>query len=310
MSVQSRFLYDSQFTHICRALFEIANYEHQHRTNRFLHRASRRECTDFEWRFLRIDNIMRGLLNTTFSLNISLSLISQFPSDEYMHQYHYSAKGYALYHYSVICHELSTIRDLYRKLVNEVCKCGIKPDSNGNISWRLLESQLKSNAKFSNVLTILDGYHNKFDKYIKDRQQSSHEGFVFNNIFSQMDLTDLITNYVDTGQLRNLDAKFVKYVRGTKENLGVMNESKQEYVKFLSKIIEDSYDNACKLFNVLQAILLDDIETDLSSYIKCWDRVPLNSFDKIEDYLREVLKTQVLVYYVEPEQIQQQTETL
>jgi len=291
-------LYESQFVQICNKLFEIANLEHYHRNNCFLHRAPKDDCSDFEYRCLLIDDTLRGLLNSLFGLNISLSLISQYPSDEYMHQYDYSAKGYALYHYSVICHKLSTIRDLYHKLVNAVCKCQVKPDRHGNISWEELKKNLRLNNKYCDVLKIINNFQVSFGIYIKDRQRSSHDGLVFNNIFSDMDLTEFITALANDNKLSYPDSRFV---RGTVDNNVIMEQSKQQFVDLLDNIIQLAYNNASSLFNTLQTILIKDLDKELSANIACWNRINKNSFSHIEDFLFEIINTQIEVYVVEPD---------
>lgn len=294
-------LYKSQFVRLCSIVFEIANMEHHHRNNRFLHRASKKECTDFEYRFQRTDNTIRGLLNTLFNLNIALSLISQYPSDEYMQQYHYSAKGYSIYHYSVICHSLSTIRDLYRKLINQVCKCGVTEDGKGNISWKRLEATLmKDEQKYGDVLQCLNDFHASFNKYINDRQRSSHEGLLFSSLFNDMEATDFVTDMVENHGLKKYK---VQYLRGSKENISLIKQSKQNYVDSLEHVMHDAYSNVCNLFDALQTILLKDLCPDLASNISCWNRVPTNASDNMEEYLKKILKTQVRAYWTELEEV-------
>lgn len=293
MTQQISYPEDSSFFKICQILFEIANMEHHKRIGKFLYNADKIECTVFEYRFLKIYEDVRGILNASFGLNIALSLIAQFPSDDYMRQYRYTAKGYALYHYSVICHKLSTIRDIYRKIVNHVCEFNIDTYRNDNVSWKKLEAQLKKDPKYSQILQCLNSFQKQFDRYIEDRQRSSHEGVVYNNIFDAFYITELYSSI----EQKNGNKLRQEYKIGTKENQVLMNQSKQEYVEFLTKIIRDVSENIDDMFKVLEPIILTNLHQILSKNIECWNSVSKKKYDSILDLLDEINKTQVHEYW-------------
>lgn len=282
---------DSEFVHICHLLFEIANMEYQRRTKTFLCKGAK--TSDFEYCFLNIDRNLRGLVNALAGLDIALSLMSRFPSNKYMKQYNYTEKGYALYHYSVICHRLSTIKDIYHKLVCQICNIRGASKLNGNVKWKELEQKLYTDQKYSKLIECLNAFYDQFNKYIKDRNHSSHEGIVYNSIFSNFFLTELWS----TLGLNNDDPLHKQFMRGTDENEVLLHQSKKETVGWLVEIINEVKINMNDLFDILKPILLYNIREVLALNIKCWNSVPNKNDLSSYELFQEILKTQVREYY-------------
>lgn len=289
---------EHRFITIIESLFGVARLEYQYRVNSDLLVAKEKSCSAFEWRCLQLSHSLQGLLVVLESLNITLSLISKFPDDEYMQQYGYTAKGYALYHYSVICHKLSTINDLFFKLVRDICFYRM----DDIYSWDDIKQPLKQ-PEYKEFVKVQVKFYKLIKLYLIDRNKSSHEGLVFNSQFDNYWLTDFVTNHVTNYPESRLNSKR-KYIRGTQENVEEIEETTQQYVDKLMDIMKKADKYTYEMFDALETLLLNGIDDILTeAQLKCWNRISVNSFPKIEDYLEHIVQTQLQIYWQEPDEL-------
>ena len=92
--------------------------------------------------------------------------------------------GYYIYHYDVVIHKLSTIRDLSYKLINTICKLGL---NDNHCTWEKLTKK-KNQIPVVGIMNLQQLYY-KFLKRIEDeRNKSTHSGEVNLTFLNELDI--------------------------------------------------------------------------------------------------------------------------
>ena len=122
------------------------------------------------------------------------------------------------------------------------------------IGWNKLEKELKKND-LTHILLILENFYNKFSKHIKKRNKFSHEGLLSYNSLDNFHLTYICTNLLVINESKNQ-----QYIRGTQENIELLQETKEKFIKELNQLLLDAEQCVMNLCDLCLDKLLSQID--------------------------------------------------
>ncbi len=157
------------------------------------------------------DKYMMDLLDILFNMQECLSSIDHayifmrhFYSKEHFEKYEISTIDYYLYHYDVLCYKISTLKDLYFKLVNFLYDLKLEDKS---CNWKAIEKrETIINNPF--LFHLLRENHNNLSIIENQRNRSAHEGKVEHEAFKEISPYVLLTMYAET-KFTNVDKELM-----------------------------------------------------------------------------------------------------
>lgn len=249
--------YQSDFAKWATNFYSLANIEYFHQKGTFPMNDPKNGCTVLEWRMQLVDHITKGVFSELNMLRIALSQISNTPSDEFMENWEYTEKGYFQYHYFVVCHNISTLHDLFFRLVENICgdDSTLTNDKQKTPSWKDIKSLLNSrNEKpFTEISVILSDYYDYFSSYIEDRHKGSHEGLIYNNLFDDFYLTDIRSSLYSSNYDRHNE--HIQFIKGTKENEEKLEKAKLAFIERINDILEKVDSSVTRLLEELYKVV-------------------------------------------------------
>lgn len=196
-------------------------------------------------------NIMMGITSSLSYMRLSITqvshshLLDEFITNEFQDYDIYR------YHYIVFSHSIALLQDLLFKLTSTIWGLNV---TQRMIGWNKLEKELKKND-LTHILLILENFYNKFSKHIKKRNKFSHEGLLSYNSFDNFHLTYIFTNLLVINESKNQ-----QYIRGTQENIKLLQETKEKFIKELNQLLLDAEQCVMNLCDLCLDKLLSQID--------------------------------------------------
>lgn len=195
-------------------------------------------------------NIMMGITSSLSYMRLSITqvshshLLDEFITNEFQDYDIYR------YHYIVFSHSIALLQDLLFKLTSTIWGLNV---TQRMIGWNKLEKELKKND-LTHILLILENFYNKFSKHIKKRNKFSHEGLLSYNSLDNFHLTYICTNLLVINESKNQ-----QYIRGTQENIELLQETKEKFIKELNQLLLDAEQCVMNLCDLCLDKLLSQI---------------------------------------------------
>ena len=196
-------------------------------------------------------NIMMGITSSLSYMRLSITqvshshLLDEFITNEFQDYDIYR------YHYTVFSHSIALLQDLLFKLTSTIWGLNV---TQRMIGWNKLEKELKKND-LTHILLILENFYNKFSKHIKKRNKFSHEGLLSYNSLDNFHLTYICTNLLVINESKNQ-----QYIRGTQENIELLQETKEKFIKELNQLLLDAEQCVMNLCDLCLDKLLSQID--------------------------------------------------
>lgn len=196
-------------------------------------------------------NIMMGITSSLSYMRLSITqvshshLLDEFITNEFQDYDIYR------YHYIVFSHSIALLQDLLFKLTSTIWGLNV---TQRMIGWNKLEKELKKND-LTHILLILENFYNKFSKHIKKRNKFSHEGLLSYNSLDNFHLTYIFTNLLVINESKNQ-----QYIRGTQENIKLLQETKEKFIKELNQLLLDAEQCVMNLCDLCLDKLLSQID--------------------------------------------------
>ena len=196
-------------------------------------------------------NIMMGITSSLSYMRLSITqvthshLLDEFITNEFQDYDIYR------YHYTVFSHSIALLQDLLFKLTSTIWGLNV---TQRMIGWNKLEKELKKND-LTHILLILENFYNKFSKHIKKRNKFSHEGLLSYNYLDNFHLTYICTNLLVINESKNQ-----QYIRGTQENIELLQETKEKFIKELNQLLLDAEQCVMNLCDLCLDKLLSQID--------------------------------------------------
>lgn len=196
-------------------------------------------------------NIMMGITSSLSYMRLSITqvshshLLDEFITNEFQDYDIYR------YHYIVFSHSIALLQDLLFKLTSTIWGLNV---TQRMIGWNKLEKELKKND-LTHILLILENFYNKFSKHIKKRNKFSHEGLLSYNSLDNFHLTYICTNLLVINESKNQ-----QYIRGTQENIELLQETKEKFIKELNQLLLDAEQCVMNLCDLCLDKLLSQID--------------------------------------------------
>jgi hypothetical protein len=196
-------------------------------------------------------NIMMGITSSLSYMRLSITqvshshLLDEFITNEFQDYDIYR------YHYIVFSHSIALLQDLLFKLTSTIWGLNV---TQRMIGWNKLEKELKKND-LTHILLILENFYNKFSKHIKKRNKFSHEGLLSYNSLDNFHLTYICTNLLVINESKNQ-----QYIRGTQENIELLQETKEKFIKELNQLLLDAEQCVMNLYDLCLDKLLSQID--------------------------------------------------
>jgi len=137
--------------------------------------------------------ILSNINDCLSSIEYACMFMKRFYGKDYYKNHQINIVNYSLYHYDVFCYKISTLKDLYFKLVNHLYSLNLKERActwdnikkkEVNINNSFLFSMLRQNYEF---LSFID----------KRRNKSAHEGEIKHKAFESISPYVALTMYAD-----------------------------------------------------------------------------------------------------------------
>ena len=195
--------------------------------------------------------IMMGVTSSLSCMRLSIVQVSHFHLLEEVIAKEFQEYDIYRYHYIVFSHSISLLQDLLFKLTSIIWSLNIKRRI---IGWKELKSEQEKN-NLTNILQILETFYKKFSKHIKKRNKFSHEGLLAYNSLDNFYMTYICTNLLVINESKNQ-----QYIRGTQENIELLQETKEKFIKELNQLLLDAEQCVLELCDLCLEKLMSRIE--------------------------------------------------
>lgn len=117
-------------------------------------------------------DIQEAIISSLESIDYAIRFIGEYGENDYLKNDFIPFDKFAAYHYDVICHKVSTLKDLYFKLTNQIYNLGL---GSKECKWKNIED--KKNTINNTALFELFEANRVLNSDIKNRRNnSSHDG--------------------------------------------------------------------------------------------------------------------------------------
>ena len=198
-------------------------------------------------------NVM-GITSAIRYMQLSILQIKKRYSANYYSAYEFTAYDFYRYHYSMFCHAIATIHDLYFKMVVELCDLDI--GSKRMIQWDKLHKALKDKGEDA-IILLLKQFYSVVEEHEQKRHVFSHEGLLSSKMLDNYHLTNFWSNAHRDYSVINTKPE---YTEGTKENKYLLAKTKKAFLDKLNNLILNSIDYTLSLFKLLLPIFLKKMD--------------------------------------------------
>lgn len=138
--------------------------------------------TDDEIFILGLYNILNSIENCLFSIENASIFMKHFFGKNYFEKYQISSVDYYQYHYDVFCFKISTLKDLYYKLINYLYGLKLKGK---NCNWCEIEKK-KDEINNPFLFYLITENYNRLSIIYNSRNDSAHEGKIGHKAFNDI----------------------------------------------------------------------------------------------------------------------------
>ena len=194
--------------------------------------------------------------------------------------------GYYMYHYDVVIHKLSTIRDLSYKLINITCKLGL---NDKYCNWENLKKK-KNQIPVVGIMNLQQLYYKLLEQIEEERNRSTHSGEINLTFLNELDI------FVSASQaIRIYNIPLLKewepMAKGSYNEYLLHKKKKQliERIEYYQNItIFFIHALTCCLNNVFQNNLSDDFKIEFKANFEHANEV-MDKYDKKNNKLVYIL---------------------
>ena len=208
-----------------------------------------------EERLRYVKTLLLGITSAISYMSMSV-LYSQQQSKHYFEVDGYDDYAIYKYHYSVFCHGLSTLHDLYFKLVAELSNFNNR--RNHTIQWEELKKMLAANGE-REIIQLLEAFYEENKVHEQKRNMVSHEGLLTSPFLDNYYTTKIWTNAHGRNDKDNI---YPEYTDGTKENKNLLAKTNELFVDELTHIINKDIDYSVSLLDLLLPKLIYTIDSN------------------------------------------------
>lgn len=120
----------------------------------------------------KIIQFYRSLITCLEMINLAVNFVVFYNKNDYISKRNIPFNKFALYHFDVICHKVSTIKDLYFKIINGIYNLNLN-----KCNWEAINNK-KEVINNPLLFDLLDTNHNLLSSITSKRNKSSHEGII------------------------------------------------------------------------------------------------------------------------------------
>ena len=170
----------------------------------------------------------QALESSLESIELGMNFISAYNEKDYMQPNFVPFDKYAVYHCDVIYHKISTIHDVFLKLINAVYNLGLRNDQ-----CKFCEiEKYKSVIDNDNLFELISAYRTLTKKINNQRNSSSHEGKLkiptLKDISAYLMLCEIKEKY------QHIYSQDQKYERNSLQYYSQIYHAKDKIIKELS----------------------------------------------------------------------------
>jgi hypothetical protein len=216
---------------------------------------------------IKVRKYLMGITSSMSYMQLAILQIKKRYNAKYYSDNGYTEYDFYRYHYSSFCHSITTIHDLFFKLVVELCDVNI--GSKRMIQWENLNRALEAN-KEKDIIELLEQYYLVIQEHEKKRNKVSHEGLLSSKLLDNYHLTTFWSRH-HTKQLAADNRP--EYIDGTKENKYLLANTKNKFLEELNSLLAATIESTIKLFELLLPKLIhkmtpEFIETHRKEFIE------------------------------------------
>ena len=243
----------SPFFEIVCIIDELGNLDFIKRADR-LHK--RPEMLSHEKYFLKVKTLLLGIISAISFMQLSVLHIQRRHNKQYFLTHGYIDHSVYRYHYSIFCHGLATLHDLFFKLVVEINDFNI--GSKRMIQWKNLKKMLLSKNE-RDIVNILEEFYMTIKVHEQKRNIVSHEGLLTSPLLENYYTTHIWTNAHNNNNEENA---YPQFTERTKENKYLIEKTKKKLIDELNQLIDASINYTLSLFGLLLPILVNQVDVE------------------------------------------------
>lgn len=250
-------------------------------TNNRLNHSITAWCDDKKSGFLphetclgKVVNVLRGLSSAFYYMQLSVLETQNDSCNDVYSQHGYTEYDIYRYHYYVFCHSVSTIHDLFIKLISVLCDINL---DNGK-EWETLSKCLTSKGHID-IISQMNTFYDIIKGHEKMRQKASHEGLIWHRKLDNYHLTNIWSNIQK--RFPNNKIERLEYSKGTSQNKELLSQSKEEFVNELNETIIKLIEQTLLLFNSFLPLLINKLDKKfISSHYSALVELHMSNIDK------------------------------
>ena len=183
------------------------------------------------------------------------------------------------YHYYIYVHALSTLHDLFLKLIARLCNINMNKQTT---SWREVSKQIKGE---DNLIKLCEGFFLLIKNHETNRHRVSHEGFL---AYKPLDAYHLTNIWTCAHQCERIENERLEYTDGTTENKRHLSRIKKSYMMGLVELLDLSIEYTIDLFELLLPKLIQMFDGD---FVEAhWKELEMMDIDSINKYVLQISK--------------------
>lgn len=222
----------------------------------------------------KVVNALRGLSSAFSYMQLSVLETLKDSCNDVYSQHGYTEYDIYRYHYYVFCHCVSTIHDLFIKLISVLCDINL---DNGK-EWETLNKGLTSKGH-TDIISRMNKFYDIIKGHEKMRQKASHEGLIWHRKLDCYHLTNIWSNIHK--QFPNIQNEKLEYSKGTIQNEELLSHAKEEFVNELNEVIIKLIEQTLLLFNSFLPLLINKLDKKfISSHYSALKELHMSNIDK------------------------------
>lgn len=197
-----------------------------------------------DYTILELFNLYTSIDKCLKSIEIAKKSILHYCYHDYIRNDAVAFDDFCSYHLDVVYHKVSTLKDLYFKIINTIYSLGL---TNEQCTWEYVGKAFKNGKINNKVLSFLLAENFKRTKHIrKKRNESAHEGTIIVKDLEEIICYDAMAflDSLDKGNVNLYDKKSICY-----ENL--IENTKQKIANKIEEIECFTYNMTFHFFNSL-----------------------------------------------------------
>ena len=276
MNITERII-KSPFYEIVSILRDFANVDY---TTRTVANKKKVPLLPHEQCLFDVRDYLWGISSSYSNMYLSIVHIRRRHNAQYFMTEGFTDYDVCRYHYYVYCHGITTIHDLFFKLIVELCDIRM---SNRMVKWEDLREQLAIKGEDA-IINIVEKFYKVIKLHEKKRNTASHEGLLTYNTLDHFYASHFLTNL---HKRYSIEKSCPEYTEGTNENKRLLRKTKQKFINELESIFEPAIQLTLSLFDLLLPKLIDKVG---ASFINAYKQ-PIRDLhnENLNKYVLDVL---------------------